>query len=89
MAAPAAVLALLPTSFKEHRVDDDLELLITAMARHQAHYHQCSLAVATRQLRDLVAAARMEYRAVGLPYGDNDYGFCRWLFSSPRLTPAA
>jgi hypothetical protein len=38
-------------------VTDDLELLIAEMARHQAHHHQCSLAAATRQIRDLMAAA--------------------------------
>jgi hypothetical protein len=32
-------------------VTDDLELLIVAMARH----HHCSLAAATRQIRDLIA----------------------------------
>jgi hypothetical protein len=56
---------------------DDLELLIAAMARHQAHHHQCSLATATRQIRGLSAEAREEYRAVGAPYGDDDQGFCR------------
>ena len=68
---------------------DDLELLIAAMASHQAHHHQCSLAAATRQIRDLVAAARAEYRAAGAPYGDDDQGFCRWLLARPRLTPSA
>jgi hypothetical protein len=48
-------------------VTDDLELLIAAMARHQAHHHHCSLAAATRQIRDLVAEARAEYRAAGVP----------------------
>jgi hypothetical protein len=76
-------------SFKEHRVTDDLELLITAMARHQAHYHHCSLATATRQIRTLFAEARMEYRFAGAPCGDDERGFCRWLFARPRLTPAA
>jgi len=33
-------------------VTDDLERLITAMARHQAHHHQCSLAAARCQIRD-------------------------------------
>jgi len=83
------VLALLPTSFKEHRVTNDLEHLIIAMARHQAHHHQCSLAAATRQIRALVAEARAEYRAAGAPYGDDERGFCRWLLAPPRLTPAA
>ena len=73
----------------ERIVTDDLELLIAAMARHRAHHHQCSLATATRQIRDLVAAARAEYRAAGAPYGDDDQGFCRWLLARPRLTPAA
>lgn len=68
---------------------DDLELLIAAMARHQAHHHHCSLAAATRQIRDLVAEARAEYRAAGAPYGDNNQGFCRWLLARPRLTPTA
>jgi hypothetical protein len=70
----------------EHRVNDDLELLIAAMARHQAHHHQCSLAAATRQIRDLAAAARAEYRAAGAPDGDDDQGFCRPLLA--RLTLA-
>jgi hypothetical protein len=61
----------------EHSVTDDLELLIAAMAREVAHRHQCSLAAATRQIRDLVAEAREEYRAVGSPYGEDDQGFCR------------
>jgi hypothetical protein len=73
----------------EHRVTDDLELLITAMARHQGHHHQCSLSAATRQIRGLVAEARVEYRAAGAPYGGGDAGFCRWLLARPRLTPAA
>jgi len=73
----------------ERIVTDDLELLIAEMARHQAHHHQCSLATATRQIRDLVAAARAEYRTAGAPYGDDDQGFCRWLLARPRLTPAA
>jgi hypothetical protein len=73
----------------EHRVTDDLEPLIAAMARHQAHHHQCSLAAATRQIRGLVVEARAEYRAAGAPYGDNDQGFCRWLLARPRLTLAA
>ena len=68
---------------------DDLELLITAMARYQAHYHHCSLATATRQIRALVAEARAEYRAAGAPDGDDERGFCRWLLARPRLTPAA
>lgn len=68
---------------------DDLELLIAALARHQAHRHQCTLAEATRQIRRLVAEAREEYRAAGAPYGDDDQGFCRWLLAKPRLTPAA
>jgi len=51
----------------EHSMIDDLELLITAMAREAAHYHHCSLAAATRQIRDLVAEARAKYRAAGCP----------------------
>ena len=70
-------------------VSGDLELLITEMARHQAHHYQCSLAAATRQIRDLMAEARAEYRARGAPYGDDDQGFCRWLLAKPRLTPSA
>jgi len=70
-------------------VTEDLELLISEMAQHQAHHHRCSLAVATRQVRALVAAAREEYRAAGTPYGDDDQGFCRWLLAKPRLTPSA
>jgi hypothetical protein len=70
-------------------VTDDLELLIAAMARHQAHHHQCSLAVATRQIRSLVDRAREEYRARGAPYGDNDHGFCRWLLARPGLVLTA
>jgi hypothetical protein len=73
----------------EHRVTDDLELLIAAMARETAHHHQCSLATAIRQIRSLVAQAREEYRAAGAPYGDDDQGFCCWLLARPRLTPAA
>jgi hypothetical protein len=73
----------------EHSVIDDLELLIEAMAHHQAHRHQCSLAATRCQIRDLVAEAREEYRATGAPYGDDDRGFCRWLLARPRLTPAA
>ena len=73
----------------EYSVTDDRERLIAAMARHQAHHHQCSLVTATRQIRDLVAEARAEYRAAGAPYGDDDQGFCRWLLARPRLTPAA
>ena len=68
---------------------DDLELLIAAMAREVAHHHHCSLAAARRQIRSLVAEAREEYRAAGAPYGDDDQGFCRWLLTRPRLTPAA
>ena len=68
---------------------DDLELLISEMAQHQAHHHQCSLAEATRQIRGLVAQAREEYRAALSPYGDDDHGFCRWLLARPRLTPSA
>jgi len=56
VAAPAAVRTPLITSFKEYRLTDDLELLIATMA----YYHHCSLATATRQMRDLVAAARAE-----------------------------
>jgi hypothetical protein len=63
----------------KHNITDDLELLITAMARHQAHDHQCSLAAATRQIRSFVAEAREEYCAAGAPYGDDDQGFCRRL----------
>jgi hypothetical protein len=70
-------------------VTDDLELLISEMARHQASHRQCSLTVATRQIRTLVAEAREEYRAAGAHYGDDDRGFCRWLLARPRLTPAA
>jgi hypothetical protein len=75
----------------EHSVTDDLELLITAMARHQAHHHQCSLATATRQIRSRSAQAREEYRAAGTPYGDDDddQGLCRWFLARPRLIPAA
>jgi hypothetical protein len=73
----------------EHHVTDDLECLLAAMAREAAHHHHCSLAAVTRQIRDLVAAARAEYRAAGAPYGDDDQGFCRWLLARPRLTPAA
>jgi hypothetical protein len=70
-------------------VTDDLELLIAAMARHQAHHHQCSLATATRQIRGLVTEARAEYRAAGAPYSEDERGFCRWLLTRPRLTPTA
>jgi len=70
-------------------VTDDLELLITAMARHQAHHHHCSLDTATRQIRSLVAEVRTEYCAARVPYGDDDRGFCRWLLARPRLTPTA
>jgi hypothetical protein len=70
-------------------VTDDLELLIMVMAREAAHHHQCSLATATRHIRDLVVEAHAEYRVVGAPYGDNDQGFCRPLLGRPRLTPAA
>ena len=58
--------SLLPSLFKEHRVTDDLELLIAAMERHQAHHHQCSLAAARCQIRSLSAEAREEYRAAGV-----------------------
>jgi hypothetical protein len=70
----------------EHSVTDDLELPIEAMARHQAHRHQCSRATATRQIRSLVDRAREEYRAAGAPYGDDDRGFCRWLLAHPHLS---
>jgi hypothetical protein len=60
-------------------VTDDLELLIAAMARHQAHH----------QIRGLVTEAREDYRAAGAPYGDDDQGFCRWFLARPRLTTAA
>jgi hypothetical protein len=50
---------------------DDLELLITAMARHQAHHQQCSLDAASRQIRSLVAEARVEYRAAGALYKES------------------
>jgi hypothetical protein len=73
----------------EDSVTDDRELLIAAIAREAAHYHHCSLAVAMRQMRDLVGETRAEYRAAGAPYGDDDQGFCRWLLARPRLTPAA
>jgi len=73
----------------EHSVTDDLELLISAMAREVAHHHHCSLAAATRQIRALVAEAREEYRAAGAPYGDDNRGFCRWLLARPRLMPRA
>ncbi len=73
----------------EHSVTDDLELLIEAMARHQAHRHQCSLPTATRQIRGLIAEAREEYRAAGALYGDDDRGFCRLPLARPRLIPAA
>jgi hypothetical protein len=86
---PAAVIATLTASPTEHNVTDDLELLIAAMARHQARHHQCSLATATRQIRGLVAQAREEYRAAGAPYGDDDRGFCRLPRARPRLTPSA
>ena len=74
---------------KRQGMTDDLELLIAEMARHQAHHHHCSLAVATRQIRALVAAAREEYRARGAPYGDDNQGFCRPLLARPRLTARA
>jgi hypothetical protein len=70
-------------------VTDDLELLIEAMVRHQAHRYQCSLDTATHQIRGLVDRAREEYRAAGSPYGDDDRGFCRWLLARPRLTLVA
>ena len=70
-------------------VTNDLEILITEMARHQAHHHHCSLAAATRQICALIAEAREEYRAAGAPYGDDDHGFCRWLLAKPRVTPSA
>jgi hypothetical protein len=73
----------------ELSVTDDLEILIAAMARHQAHRHRCSLAAATRQIRALVAAAREEYCAAGALYGDDEQGFCRWLLARPRMAPAA
>jgi len=73
----------------EHSVTDDLELLIATMARPQAHHHRCSLAAATRQIRELVTVARTEYRAAESPYGDNHQGFCRSPLARPRLTPAA
>jgi hypothetical protein len=47
------------------------------MAREAAHHHHCSLAAATRQIRDLVDRARQEYRAAGAPSGDDNQGFCR------------
>jgi hypothetical protein len=85
--------ALVPTALamqlREHDVIDDLELLIAEMVRHQAHYHQCSLTEATRQLRALVVEAREEYRAAGAPYGDDDRGFCRSLLARPHLMPSA
>jgi hypothetical protein len=68
------MFAVSPT---EHSMTDDLELLIVAMAHHQAQHHHCSLAAATRQIRGLVVEAREEYRAAGAPYGDDDRGFCR------------
>jgi hypothetical protein len=85
----AAVIPTLTASPAEHRMTDDLEILIAAMAREAAHHHQCSLATATRQIRGLVAQAREEYRAAISPYDDDDQGFCRWLLARPRLTPAA
>jgi hypothetical protein len=75
--ARATVIATLAASPTEHSVTDDIELLIAAMAREEAHHNQCSLAAATRQIRGLVAAAREEYRAAGAPYGEDDRGFCR------------
>lgn len=68
-----ATLAMLAVQLMEQSVTDDLELLIVEMA----HRHQCSLAVATRQIRALAAEAREEYRAAGAPYGDDAHGFCR------------
>ena len=90
-ARPAGRLvpAALAVRFMEQCMTDDLELLIAEMARHQAHHHRCSLAVATMQIRTLVAEAREEYRARGAPYGDDDQGLCRWLLAKPRLTPSA
>ena len=87
--AGALVPVALAVQLMEQSVTDDLEILIAEMARHQAHHHHCSLAEATRQIRTLVAEAREEYRAAGVPYGDHDRGFCRWLLARPRLTPTA
>ena len=81
--------SLLPSLFKEHRVTDELELLIAAMAREVAHHHRCSLATTRCQIRGLVAEAPGEYRAAEAPYGDDDQGFCRLPLAHPRLTPAA
>jgi hypothetical protein len=66
---------------------DNLDLLITSMACHQAHYHQCSLAAATRQIRDLVAEARAEYHAAGVTDGNGVRGFCR--LPARKTTPDA
>jgi hypothetical protein len=48
-------------------VTEDRELLITAIARHQAHHHHCSLHTATCQIRNLVAKARAEHHCAGSP----------------------
>jgi hypothetical protein len=58
--AAMRLLSRHPPRPTEYSVTDDLELLIAAMAREVAHRHHCSLAAATRQIRDLVAEAREE-----------------------------
>jgi hypothetical protein len=72
----------------EHSVTDNLEVLIAAMARHQTHRHQCSLAAATRQICSLVVEALEKYRGASAPC-DDDRGFCRWLLARPPLTSSA
>lgn len=68
---------------------DDLELLITLVARQEAQRESCPLSPATRQTRQLVAAVRLEYQAAGAPFGDHDHGFCRWLLAPLQIIPTA
>lgn len=57
-----------------YSVTGDLEVLIAALARHQAHHYQCAHATATKQIRALVREAYEEYRASSALYGDDGRG---------------
>jgi len=62
--------------------------MVEVLARYVASTENRSLAEARPLVQQMIADARQEYRAAGMPHGNSAIGFLIWL-GQPRLALAA
>jgi hypothetical protein len=64
--------------------EPDFDQFIADIVLHMAHSRRIPLKLAERVVRRLVGGARAEYRELGMPFGDDDAGFWRWILERPE-----